>query len=151
MTEVRRLRRIVAVRTTQRDICAMRLLQAKQRTEHAKDQLSQAERQLEEASLPPALIGEPLTPMDLERMDAARIAAWEEIAVWQASKESAELAEETARTQVEAQHLRLRQSERLGERAERSQKQRVSAAEQQLHDEQASRGGRAGPDGREPF
>lgn len=144
MREVKRLKRIVAVRTTQRDICALRLLQAKQQTEHAKDQLSQAERQLEEASQLVAA-GEQLTPMDLERMDAERIAAWEEIAVWQVNKENAEQAEETARTQVEAQHLMLRQSERLGERAERTHQQRLSAAERKLHDEQASR------TGREPF
>jgi hypothetical protein len=144
MREVKRLKRIVAVRTTQRDICALRLLEAKQKTEHAKDQLSQAERQLEAASQP-VVTGEQLTPMDLERMDAARIAAWEEIAVWQVNKENAEQAEETARSKVEAQHLMLRQSERLGERAERTHQQRVTAAEQQLHDEQASRSGR------EPF
>lgn len=144
MREVKRLKRIVAVRTTQRDISAMRLMEAKQRTEHAKVQLNQAEQQLEAAS---QLVGpgEQLTQMDLERMDAARIAAWEEIAVWQVNKENAEQAEETARTQVEAQHLMLRQSERLGEKAERTHQQRVSAAERQLHDEQASR------TGREPF
>ena len=145
MREVKRLKRIVAVRTTQRDISAMRLMEAKHRTEHAKDQLDQAEKQLEAAS---QLVGagEQLTPLDLERMDAERIAAWEEIAVWQVNKENAEQAEETARTQVEAQHLMLRQSERLGERAEKSHQKRLSDAERQHHDEQASRGG-----GREPF
>ena len=68
----------------------MRLKEAKQQTEHAKDQLNQAQRQLEAAS---QLVGagEQHTPMDLERMDAARIAAWEEIAVWQANKENASL------------------------------------------------------------
>jgi hypothetical protein len=144
MREVKRLKRIVAVRTTQRDISAMRLMEAKQQTVHAKDQLGQAERQLEEAS---QLVGAgvQLTPLDLERMDAARIAAWEEIAVWQVNKENAERAEETARSQVETQHLMLRQSERLGERAEQSHQKRLSAAERQLHDEQAGRAGR------EPF
>lgn len=138
MRELNRLKRIVAVRTTQRDISAMRLLEARQKVERARNQLSQAERQLAKASQP-VLSGEQLTPLDLERMDAERIAALEEIAAWQASKETAERDEESARSRVEAQHVMLRQSERLEERAEQRHQRRISAVERQQHDERASR------------
>lgn len=139
MKEVARLRRIVAVRTAQRDLSALRLQEAQRQRLLAEQQLAHAEQKLIDAAQP-APRGEQLTQIDLERMDMARIAAWEEIAEWQQSKHNAVLAQESARSQVEAQHLALRQSERLEGQAAQKWQQRLSAEEQRLADERASRG-----------
>lgn len=137
MKEVNRIRKIVAVRTTQRDISAMHLQLAKHRTAWAEQQLQQARLQMQEASRREP--GQEFFPGQMERIDVEQTAAREEIAAWQEWKYIAEREQESAREKVKAQHLLLRQSERMEERAEKENQARISAAEQEHEDEQASR------------
>ncbi len=138
MNKVKRLQRIVAVRTTQRNLSAMDLQTAKGQTQHAQDELLKAEQKLQQASQGAAK-GALLSPGQMERMDVARTAAREEIAAWQVEKLCAEQREESARLKVEAQQVLLKQSEKLEERAEKENQARLSAAEKRIEDERAGR------------
>ncbi len=141
MNQVKRLKRIVAVRSTQRDISAQRLLTAKGHLQHADLQLAAATQCMTEAQKK-AVSGADLSPREMERMDVAKTAAREEMAAWQTQKEEAQRAQESARERVKAQHILLRQSELLGERAEKEQRTAQNALAQKRADERATRGGR---------
>lgn len=141
MNEVKRLKRIVAVRTTQRDISAQKLMEAKGRLSHADGQFFAATQRLE-AAQKKAVIGAELSPAELERMDVATTAAREDMAAWQEKKLEAYMEQEQARERVKAQHILLRQSELMGERAKKEEQTRQNTAQQQREDERAPRRGR---------
>jgi hypothetical protein len=140
MNEVKRLHRIVAVRTTQRDISVQHLTDARGRVRHASDQLTLAKQRMDEAQKK-AVVGAKLSPADLERMDMAKAAAREEIAAWRERKEAALGEQEAARERVKAQHTLLRQSELMGERAEKEERGRQESAARKREDERAGRFG----------
>lgn len=138
MREIKRLRRIVAVRTTQRDLSAMQLLQAQRQKDAAEEQRDRAEARFREAAGRAGLT-EAVLPGTLERMDANQAAARAERNLWEAEVTRAAQVQAKARAHVEAQHRLLQQSERLTTQAVKEEARQRGAAEQKATDELSGR------------
>lgn len=138
MRELTRLRRLLALRTTQRDLSALRLQEALRRSAETQQQLEQADAAYQASSQRGDLPTE-LDATMLERLDLSQAAAREDRAFWSGAAQRADQQADAAR-EIALRQEKLRQhSEDRTADARVAVQRRVQKAEQQLLDERAGR------------
>lgn len=144
MRELTRLRRLLALRTTQRDLSALRLQDALRRAAETQQQLEQADEAYQASSQRGGLPTE-LDATMLERLDLSQAAAREDRAFWSGAAQHADQQADTAR-EIALRQEKLRQhSEEKTAEARVAVQRRVQKVEQQLLDERAGRVRRESP------
>lgn len=138
MRELTRLRRLLALRTTQRDLSALRLQEALRCAAETQQQLTQADAAYQ-ASAQRGDLPKDLDATMLERLDLSQAAAREDRAFWSGAAQRADQQADAAR-EIALRQEKLRQhSEDRTAEARVVVQRRVQKIEQQLLDERAGR------------
>mgnify|MGYP000013390543 CR=1 FL=1 len=138
MRELTRLRRLLALRTTQRDLSALRLQDALRCAAETQQQLEQADAAYQASSQRGGLPTE-LDATMLERLDLSQAAAREDRAFWSGAAQQADQQADTARELALRQEKLRQHSEEKTAEARVAVQRRVQKVEQQLLDERAGR------------